>query len=885
MKFTYNPRIIRHLGYELITTDEVAITELIKNSYDAKASNVSIQFLSGFDRIDKARLTQPIPEVLYEIFNNTSLNGLIIVEDDGVGMNYKKLQEGFFEVGSTVKKEQREKAKDGDEIVLGDKGIGRLAAQRIAPTLIVETSTENSTIVNIVKVSWKDFIYNDEFDAPEWVSNRTTNSSYTRLWLLGTEDNPVQIDKYYEQREVFEIEDLFGNKGRSLGNSLFVKDELQSALSFLYSPFEQKKSSINLELSADSVGIILDFNYHALNVAESIHSFNTELVLDKEGIPKDLKFNLEMKLRPWFVERIHHRELGKVLYQDWKKNSKEYKNFLLKYKDHYSKNLREVFFLSELIKNWKKKAEKNNRIFPEDFENLLIKIAPIKGEIHTYKRDNTLMSMARRSAVDNNYIKDSIGVNYDIRPFLDANNGIKLYRNGYRVATIGNKNNDWLELQQKRTTGQQFYRFELGNVIGFININDPKQNYIYETSSREHLTQNVYADSLQIVLSEILEIFSPGYTKTAVELTKNFLDLEGWLPENTDEQIQDEVDKSKEILSAAKKNLAAIQEAISAIKDNIDLDTDDKIKSVKKVFEKLEPATLNFEKNLNDTQWSLKSANQLLEATKQHQIRIKTEAYNNYKLMANGLVTEIITHELHSLLSSSEEESEKYDEHFNMIENHLLDNEDFKINNSHFLPIKNKFNHLYKRMGDLDKFYSFLEKTFITNEGNRALIPTDVKEELAIIVERFKFRLNRHKVDVDISSVSNTWEVPKGALLHVFYNLIDNSIYWIRQRQKLAKKDNIYIQSGGDKITIKTTSSNTIQLEDTGIGVLEKYQHTLFNELVSGRENGGRGMGLYIVRQFLKSFGGEIELLPITNIYGNRYIFELRMQNSLEEDE
>lgn len=888
MKFTYNPRIIRHLGYELITSDEVAITELIKNSYDAKAPNITIQFLSGLDKLDHSKLTQPIPEILSNQLRGNPVPGMVVIEDDGKGMTYSELQKGFFEVGSTIKKEEKERFEETEEtddnIILGDKGIGRLAAQRIAPILIVETTTENNTKVNIVKVTWEDFINNKEFDAPEWTPDRTEKGSYTRLWLIGTPDIPVQIDKYYEEREVFEIEDLFGNPGKSLGNSLFIKDDLQSALSFLYSPFEEKKSAINLDISANGEQITLDFNYQALKVAESIHLFNTETILDDEGKPKDLKFTLEMKLRPWFIERIHHRELGNVLYQDWKKTSLEYNELITKYKDRYDTNLKDSFLLSEVKKNWKKKIEKNQKIFPEEFTENILKVAPIKGEIHTFKRDNTLMSMARRSAIDNNIIENHVGTKYNIRPFLEAHNGIKLYRNAFRIATIGNKDNDWLELQQRRTSGQQFYRFEQGNVIGFIKINDPLQRYIYETSSREHLTQNKYTDSLQIVLSEILEIFSPGYTKTAVELTKNFLDLEGWLPENTDKQIKEEVDKSKEILAAAKKNLAAIQEAITAIKDNIDLDTEDKVNSVKKVFGKLEPVTLNFEQNLDDTQRSLKSANQLLEVAKQEQIRIKTEAYNNYKLMANGLVTEIITHELHSLLSSSEEEAEKYEGHFTTIENHFLDNEEFDINNSHFLPIKDKFDHLYKRMGDLDKFYSFLEKTFITTEGNRALIPTNVKEELEIIVDRFKFRLNRHNVVVDLNSVNNIWEVPKGALLHVFYNLIDNSIYWIRQRQKFAKKDNTYVHEGIDKIVIKTTSPNTIQVEDTGTGVLEKYQHTLFNELVSGREN-GRGMGLYIVRQFIKSFGGEIELLPITNSHGNRYIFELRFQNSLEEDE
>ncbi|WP_407485300.1 ATP-binding protein [Elizabethkingia miricola] len=882
MKFTFNPRILRHLGYELITSDEIAITELIKNSYDARAENVSIQFLSNIEAFDENRSKVKVPQVIFNALDKINPHGIVVIEDNGKGMTYEILQKGFFEVGSTLKKIEKSISDEIDDtLILGDKGIGRLAAQRIAPILIVETLANGGDSTNIIKVEWSEFINNNEFEAPEWKIDALGTKGYTRLWLVGNREANVDFNKYIENKEIFEI-DLFGNLGKSLGKRLIVNRELQTALGFLYSPFETRKSVIDIDISIDGKSVNLDFNYQALDVAESIHSFKSSLILDENGNPIDLKFDLRMDIRPWFIERIHHRELGNVLYQDWKRSSLDYQKLYDKYKLEYDMNLSESFLLSESLKKWKKKGL---NIGHNNFIESMLKLAPLEGKIYSFKRDHTLMNMARRSAIDNGYINEKIKINYDIRPFLDSNNGIKLYRNSFRIATIGNKDNDWLELQQKRTSGQQFYRFELGNVVGFIKLNDKKQEYIYETSSREHLTNNIYAESLRITLNEILEIFSPNFSKLAVELTKRFLSLEpGWIPENTEEEIQQEVDKAKEIFDSAKKNIAAIKEAITAIKDNIGLDSEEKISSVKKIFEKLEPVALNFEQNIEDTTKSLKSANQLLEVAKQEQVRIKTEAYNNYKLMANGLVTEIITHELHSLLSTTEEEERKYDEHFSSIENYFISNEQYEINKIHFLPIKKKFVHLFKKMGDLDKFYSFLDKTFIKNEGNRALKPTDVRSELEIINDRFKFRLKRHKIEVDIESVNNNWEVPKGALLHVFYNLIDNSIYWIKHRQKLSKSNIKYERNSIDSIIIKSTSSNTLQFYDTGTGILDKYQHILFNELVSGKDD-GRGMGLYIVRQFLKSFGGDIELLPIKNEYGHRYIFEIRINQFIEDNE
>lgn len=45
-----NPRIIKHLGKDLITTSDVAVVELIKNSLDAKAQNIKLHL---FERSEK----------------------------------------------------------------------------------------------------------------------------------------------------------------------------------------------------------------------------------------------------------------------------------------------------------------------------------------------------------------------------------------------------------------------------------------------------------------------------------------------------------------------------------------------------------------------------------------------------------------------------------------------------------------------------------------------------------------------------------------------------------------------------------------------------------------------------------------------------------------
>ena len=61
-------------------------------------------------------------------------------------------------------------------------------------------------------------------------------------------------------------------------------------------------------------------------------------------------------------------------------------------------------------------------------------------------------------------------------------------------------------------------------------------------------------------------------------------------------------------------------------------------------------------------------------------------------------------------------------------------------------------------------------------------------------------------------------------------------------------------------------------------------QDILFSPLQSGKpKNEGRGMGLYIVKQLMNSFGGEITLLSDLNKYGNRYKFLLELGENTDE--
>jgi len=236
MKFKYNPRIIKHLGTELITSDEIAITELIKNSYDAKANKVKIHFLSSYKELNRNNLLTKLPLELGIEIGMVGDSPFIVLEDDGSGMSLETLRDGFFEIGSDLKAKAKINQSEDDEIILGDKGIGRLSAQRLSQILFVETKSAQDETINVVKIDWNKFITSQNEDAPEILIPKKDGSSYTRLWFFSTETHPINFEKYFEYRKNTQV-DLFENKIELEGGSYYVKDDLQSALSFLYSPF------------------------------------------------------------------------------------------------------------------------------------------------------------------------------------------------------------------------------------------------------------------------------------------------------------------------------------------------------------------------------------------------------------------------------------------------------------------------------------------------------------------------------------------------------------------------------------------------------------------------------------------------------------------------
>lgn len=84
VRFKPRARLLLQLGDQLIKNESIALVELVKNSYDADATNVNIYM----DNVD------------------TPNEGIIIIEDDGYGMSPDVVENVWLEPGSDFKSQK-----------------------------------------------------------------------------------------------------------------------------------------------------------------------------------------------------------------------------------------------------------------------------------------------------------------------------------------------------------------------------------------------------------------------------------------------------------------------------------------------------------------------------------------------------------------------------------------------------------------------------------------------------------------------------------------------------------------------------------------------------------------------------------------------------------
>ncbi len=168
LTFEIRMRSITHLGRKLYDNLAAALAELVANSWDAYAKNVNI-------RIN---------------------DDMIVIEDDGVGMNLTQLQSYYCPIG------QEKEINDAPLIdnmkyrpVMGKKGIGKLAAFSLGNEYTVITKSREDQTIRSFTLEY-DSMKNYDGDMQVDVEDVTDNTNYP---LVNNNGFCVEIKKLRKQ--------------------------------------------------------------------------------------------------------------------------------------------------------------------------------------------------------------------------------------------------------------------------------------------------------------------------------------------------------------------------------------------------------------------------------------------------------------------------------------------------------------------------------------------------------------------------------------------------------------------------------------------------------------------------------------------------------------
>lgn len=237
--------IINLLGDELIGSDSLAIFELVKNSYDADATKVTIYFND---------------------LDNSNRN--IVIEDNGSGMTPQIIQNVWLTIGTDYKKKKAKISPIFHRSSLGNKGVGRLAVHRLADEITLESQARGEIFGSRLHINWSELIKSEEYieDLSVVVEDGVTDlfetghgtriiltglktKKWTKVILKDLAQKIMNIKNPFEDIDSFEIEIICNEAEKQewideAKNPLWVLDRSLYSFRFLIEPSSESSNGL-----------------------------------------------------------------------------------------------------------------------------------------------------------------------------------------------------------------------------------------------------------------------------------------------------------------------------------------------------------------------------------------------------------------------------------------------------------------------------------------------------------------------------------------------------------------------------------------------------------------------------------------------------------------
>ena len=519
-KFKTKARTIELLGRKQIRDSVTALAELMKNSYDADADWVRAYFNSNKDNI--------------------------VLVDNGMGMSQADIEDKWLVLGTPSKNTSKRVSPKGRPY-MGAKGIGRLAAASLGKHYIMITKTENSNY-NIAYLFWDLF-----------------------------EDTTVSLDE-------IEIPTCYDVEKQALMSSFAsILDELiniqlknvEVYVNATFNPFDREcleKSIVKARENAQNIikylGLINEKGT-LLFMSELRDDWNSILVQDTTKLEDDLTADKNYKRFANFVSTLNSA---------YKKQEKCSNDFV------------EIFKNGQVMRFHDDYTEEDFEIYDIKFEGVIDK-GVFAGKLYANNTNQEALANANKALASGIDISGGIEnlSEYDcgpirlkvchiegqknhsslteerfkyIRDKIDVLGGIGVYRDGVRVLPYGELENDYLEIERRRTNKAGNYIFSHRNIFGRIDISAEKNPKLEDKSSREGFIENNYYHYFINTLKNLLIKIAMDFLSNA---RKDSYNIRTYMVEYYDKEIERQREKEEYEKQEKERFKIAVQELKSKV--------------------------------------------------------------------------------------------------------------------------------------------------------------------------------------------------------------------------------------------------------------------------------------------------------------------------------
>lgn len=833
LKLKIDAHVVRQLGAELISGPEIALLELVKNSFDADADYCHVDIKTEY----------------IEKLEGQDYKGKISIRDNGHGMSRNVINRNWLTISHSEKrhaKSQGTKTKKYDRNYTGDKGLGRLGSMQLGRLCRIKTHHKPNEDGLEVYFDWSHFQHGRTLDSVSIHEKKISpkKKTSTEIDILGLNDLEYWKD----------------NKNLT---------KLKYKLSSMVSPFGHLKNFIvylNIEGLEHELEIV-DEKVNGLCASQFDFEFDGEKV-KTSGVLKLNNFKPTDSDDQSYFERYVKSDSGKGLFDYLSKNKG-----LSEYTQSYVNGNYFIKFHTEVeikdISATSKRLKKNGILLDENKDKNIPKFT------HPGNFDGKIYQFV--------FKKDSLQLDkmtFDETKSLvqELTGGVAAYRDGFR---IGSKRSDWLGLADDMTSGGGAYSLRPANTAGYINLSWENNSELKEKSDRESFIENEAFEGFYVLCQEIISSIN-NYLNKSRRASLVYIRLCNEKEHDKPESYSGRhaVTELGAITKRAKKSYEQVQKSNSeanslfaksktelerAIVENEQSLFHDPAftKAVQKIREKTESLEKQFKEYSSGYEKYTKELSQHIISV--DKIKFEIESYeeqikNFYDHVAIGLSAQALAHEANSQVNNIYF-------HLNSALKRVneLGIKDNPLTKS-LLSIRSDGQVLSKSISSLDP---------LVRSQRNIVEKLDLSEELKSYLD---LRVNYFK-QKGIEVIYNEKSSPRllkfnrGKLFQVVDNIVRNSEHWLEvfSTHSPSEELKIFIELDGSKI----------EIWDTGRGVRPALEDVLFDMFSTDKEL-GQGLGLFIVKSILEEKGCSISLLEEKNKFGRRYKFSIDLLEAMD---